>query len=314
MLTGIDHVIIGVKDLERASALFTEQLGLTVSGGGRHPAAGTANRIIVIGDTYLELITVIAPDEAQPSMLERLAKGEGYWNFALASDAIEADCQQMRARGVPVLGPTRGELRAADGRSRSWLRADIERPDLAQRYPFLIQHDSSGEERRFRLAGWQQPPRHPLGAVRVSSVTIAVADLEEGRRRFSHIYGLEASPPYTGEADHWEALLVAFPLGNGSQSFELAAPPLASAENSPVDPLLGLSQFLPEPASLTHFLQTVGENLCRMTLEVTDLQAARRYLDQHGVTSMLQEQPQPALWIHPDFTCGAAIVLHQLSE
>lgn len=312
MLTGIDHVILGVKDLERASALFSEQLGLSVSGGGRHPAAGTANRIIVIGDTYLELITVVAPDEAQPSMLERLAKGEGYWNFALASDAIETDCQRMRARGVPVLGPNRGELRAADGRSRSWLRADIERPDLAQHYPFLIQHDSSGEERRFRLAGWRQPPPHPLGAVRVSSVAIAVADLDEGRRRFSQIYGLEASPPYTGEAEHWEAFLVAFPLGNGFQSFELASP-LPLANNTPADSLPGLGQLWPEPGSVAHFLQTVGENLCRMTLEVTDLQAARRYLDQHGVTYLLQEQPQPVLWIHPDFTCGAAIVLHQLA-
>ncbi|MBX5449625.1 VOC family protein [Thermogemmatispora sp.] len=310
MLTGIDHVIIGVKDLERASVLFSERLGLTVSGGGRHPLGGTANRIIVIGDTYLELITVVAADEAQPSMLERLAKGEGYWNFALASDAIAEDCQRMRARGVPVLGPVHGELRAADGRVRSWLRADIERPDLAQHYPFLIQHDSSGEERRFRLAGWQQPPTHPLGAVRVSSVTIAVADLQEGQQRFSHIYGLEASPPYTGQADHWEALLTAFPLANGFQSFELAAPlPLASAGDS----LLSLGEFLPEPGSLTRYLQTVGENLCRMTLEVADLKAARRYLEQQGVIYTFQAEPQPALWIHPGWTCGAAIVLHQLT-
>ncbi|WP_376794640.1 VOC family protein [Thermogemmatispora sp.] len=310
MLTGIDHVIIGVKDLERAAALFREQLGLTVSGGGRHPAAGTANRIIVIGDTYLELITVVAPDEAQPSMLERLAKGEGYWNFALSSDALEADCQRLQAQGVPVLGPTRGELRAADGRSRSWLRADIERSDLAQHYPFLIQHDSSGDERRFRLAGWQQPPAHPLGAVRVRSATIAVAELEEARRRFSHMYGLETSAPHSGEAEHWEALLTALPLGNGSQCFELAAPPpLASTEDATTHP----GEFLPAPGSLRRYLQVVGESLCRMTLEVSDLATARRYLDQQGVSYSLYEQPQPVLWIHPSFTCGASIVLRQFT-
>ena len=77
MLTALDHIIIGVNDLEQAEAVFSQQLGLAVSGGGIHPSSGTANRIIVIGDTYLELITVRSPAEAQQSVLERLAKGDG---------------------------------------------------------------------------------------------------------------------------------------------------------------------------------------------------------------------------------------------
>src|SRR5579859_5483286 len=143
MLTGIDHIIIGVKDLSAATHIFAERLGLSVSGGGKHPTGGTANRIIVIGDTYLELIAVQEPDEAQPSMLARLAKGEGYLNFVLASDDIEADSKAMRERGVSLIGPTAGSLTAPDGRTRGWSRADVERPDLAQHYPFIIQHDST---------------------------------------------------------------------------------------------------------------------------------------------------------------------------
>ena len=54
MLTGLDHIIIGVNDLEQASTILSERLGLALSGGGIHPSGGTANRIIVIGDTYLE--------------------------------------------------------------------------------------------------------------------------------------------------------------------------------------------------------------------------------------------------------------------
>ena len=170
MLTAIDHIIIGVNDLERATTVFSQQLGLAVSGGGIHPAGGTANRIIVIGDTYLELITVRAPSEAEPGMLERLAKGEGYLNFVLASNNIEADSMAMARRGVSIIGPTPGALRAADGRTRGWSRTNIERPVLAQHYPFIIQHDSAGEERRYRLAGWSTPPEHPLGATRCSAL------------------------------------------------------------------------------------------------------------------------------------------------
>src|SRR5260221_14484925 len=117
MLTAIDHIIIGVNDLERATAIFGQRLGLAVSGGGIHPAGGTANRIIVIGDTYLELITVRAPSEAEPGMLERLAKGEGDLNFVLASNNIEADSMAMARRGVSIIAATPGAFSAADGRT-----------------------------------------------------------------------------------------------------------------------------------------------------------------------------------------------------
>lgn len=125
MLTAIDHIIIGVQDLEKAAAQFAQKLGLLASGGGIHPSGGTANRIIVIGDTYLELIAVRAPGEAQQSMLDRLAKGEGYLNVVLASNDIKAEGASMRQRGVTIIGPTPGQLRAADGRSRGWSRIDV---------------------------------------------------------------------------------------------------------------------------------------------------------------------------------------------
>ncbi len=87
MLTALDHIIIGVNDLEQATTVFSQKLGLAISGGGIHPSGGTANRIIVVGDTYLELIGVRTRAEAQQSMLKRLAKGDGYLNFVLSSNA-----------------------------------------------------------------------------------------------------------------------------------------------------------------------------------------------------------------------------------
>lgn len=312
MLTAIDHIIIGVNDLERATTIFSQRLGLAVSGGGIHPSGGTANRIIVTGDTYLELITVRAPAEAEQSLLERLAKGEGFLNFVLASNDIEADSRAMTRRGISITGPTAGELRAANGRTRGWSRTNIERPDLAQHYPFIIQHDSRGEERRFRLAGWSTPPEHPLGVKKVLSATIAVADLGEATQRFQHIYGLEPSEPFSGEADGWDAMLVSFPLGGNDQgqSFELAEPlPLSAEADQEMD-----YEHLPEPGALSRHLQEFGESLCRMTLEVESLAASQRFLDEHEVTYTLREGAHPVLWIHPDYTCGASIVLHEQAQ
>jgi catechol 2,3-dioxygenase-like lactoylglutathione lyase family enzyme len=309
MLSAIDHIIIGVNNLEQAAALFSQKLGLAVSGGGIHPSGGTANRIIVIGDTYLELIAVRTPAEAQQSMLDRLAIREGYLNFVLASNDIAADSQAMADRGVSIIGPDPGSLRAADGRSRGWSRTNIERPDLVQQYPFVIQHDSEGEERRFRLAGWEIPPKHPLGVIQVRSATIAVADLAGATRRFQHIYGLEPSETFTGEADGWDAMLVAFPLGGNDQGqyVELAEPlPLSVEVDQEVD-----YEHLPEPGALARHLQHFGESLCRMTLSVRNLDDSRRYLDEHEVTYTYRDIAHPVIWIHPDYACGASIVLHE---
>lgn len=307
MLNALDHIIIGVHDLAQAETIFGQKLGLAVSGGGIHPSGGTANRIIVIGDTYLELITIRTPAEAQHSMLNRLAKGDGYLNFVLSSDNIEVDSAAMAKRGVAIIGPNAGQLRSPDGNIRGWSRTDIERPDLTQHYPFIIQHDSTGEERRSRLAGWTEPPMHPLGAVKVNSTTIAVANLAEATPRFQHIYGLEPSPTFTGEADTWDAMLVAFPLGTSGQSFELAESLPLTTETLPS------AELLPEPGALTRHLHTYSESLCRITLAVENLAASRRFLDTQQVTYTYETlHHPPVLWIHPQHACDAAIVLHEL--
>lgn len=310
MLTGLDHIIIGVRDLEEARETFREELGLVASGGGIHATGGTANRIIVIGDTYLELITVRTPAEAHASIVERLAKGEGYLNLVLSSNDIQVDSAAMKARDVSLVGPEKGSLKAGDGRVRGWFRTNIERPDLTQHYPFLIQHDSTGEERRTRLAGWTTPPEHPLGVTKVLSTTLAVADLGEATRRFERIYGLHASEQFSGEADAWDAMLVAFRLGESMQSFELATPLPAFLD--PAD----TAEYLPEPGALARHLEQFGESLCRMTLAVENLTASRRYLDAHNVTYTYKEHPdypRPVLWLAPDAACGASIVLHEFT-
>lgn len=53
----IGQVILGVRDLDASTREF-EALGLRVVDGGNHPGLGTANRVIPLGTTYLELLGV----------------------------------------------------------------------------------------------------------------------------------------------------------------------------------------------------------------------------------------------------------------
>ena len=52
----IDHVIYATRDLDGATAMVEAQLGLTAVAGGRHEGVGTHNRIVPLGDGYLELL------------------------------------------------------------------------------------------------------------------------------------------------------------------------------------------------------------------------------------------------------------------
>jgi len=63
----LDHVLIAVSDLGEAARQLQAVHGLLSVEGGRHPGWGTANSIVPLGDTYLELIAVVDEAEAAGS-------------------------------------------------------------------------------------------------------------------------------------------------------------------------------------------------------------------------------------------------------
>ena len=71
----IDHVLIAVPDLSAAAPSFTARYGLASTEGGHHPAWGTANRIVPLGTSYLELVAVVDEAKAQASPFGRWVAG-----------------------------------------------------------------------------------------------------------------------------------------------------------------------------------------------------------------------------------------------
>lgn len=60
----LDHLAVVAADLDTGCAWLEDRLGVSLQPGGRHPVFGTHNRLLGMGDIYLE---VIAPDpEATP--------------------------------------------------------------------------------------------------------------------------------------------------------------------------------------------------------------------------------------------------------
>jgi catechol 2,3-dioxygenase-like lactoylglutathione lyase family enzyme len=203
MINGIDHLVIACADPDAAAAGLERSLGLRAAGGGRHDALGTFNRLIWLGDSYLELIGVFDERLAATGWIGRpalraLERGGGLATYALASDDLEADVERLRAAGALIEGPLRGERTRADGRVVRWLLAAP--PVLGPHEPgFLIEHDTTAAE-------WTPPERaacaaevHPAGGpVRLEALEIPVPDVRAATMSQLRTLGLQFRPSLGG--------------------------------------------------------------------------------------------------------------------
>lgn len=84
-ISGVDHVVIVVSDLERAREAY-RRLGFTLSPRGDHsPPLGTSNHTIMGQRDYLELLAVTTRTEANRGYRDALAEGGGVVSVALAT-------------------------------------------------------------------------------------------------------------------------------------------------------------------------------------------------------------------------------------
>jgi len=173
MLTGIDHVVVAVPDLDTAIASYTD-LGFTVVRGGRHPI-GSHNALIAFADgAYLELIAFFEPN-AQHRWKAIVDKGGGLADFCMQTDNLKADAAAFRAAGVGMGEPWPLSRTRPDGYKLDWVLCTPEGPH-AGLAPFLIEDTTTRDERVPRQR------THANGVTGIVGLTIAAPDLAPVRR------------------------------------------------------------------------------------------------------------------------------------
>ena len=161
----VDHVLLATHDLTAASRTLADRYGLRSCEGGRHPDWGTANRIVPVGDAYLELVAVV--DEG---VAERCSFGR--WVASARPVVVQPIGWAVRTTSLDTiaerhgLSVTAGSRAAPSGQHLGWRLAGVERAAAEPLLPFFIE--------------WGEGTPHPsraLGAGSNDSVEIARLEL-----------------------------------------------------------------------------------------------------------------------------------------
>jgi hypothetical protein len=202
MLLGIDHLVIAVADPDAAAAELEDALGLAATGGGRH-ASGTGNRLVFLGDPYLELIGVwdraLALGHPIGAIVVRALEAgrPGLVTYALATDGARREVAALHAAGSSISEPIAGSRVRPDGQVVAW-QAAFPRLLGPAEPPFLIEHELGGPE-------WDAAARqaraafvHPFGGTaRLVGLEIEVADPAAVAETYRREVGV-ALPPGPG--------------------------------------------------------------------------------------------------------------------
>jgi hypothetical protein len=120
--TAVDHLLLGVANLDRGMAWVERMTGVKAVIGGSHPGVGTQNALISLGGRqYLE---IIAPDPVQtayhfPIDVRTLTEPRLITWAAVTTD-VNVTAKNAREVSRQIFGPRDGSRARPDGKVLKW--------------------------------------------------------------------------------------------------------------------------------------------------------------------------------------------------
>lgn len=133
-------MLMAVSDLAAAGKEIEIRYGLASIEGGRHPAWGTANRIVALGESYLELVAVVDASKAAGNPF-------GRWVASGASSTLQPLGWAVRTSRIDEIArrldlPVHAGSRATPGGEvLRWRSAGIDQATAEPSLPFFIEWD-----------------------------------------------------------------------------------------------------------------------------------------------------------------------------
>jgi methylmalonyl-CoA/ethylmalonyl-CoA epimerase len=111
MIGRLNHVAIAVKDMAKATAIYRDTLGASVSEATQQPEHGVSTVFITLPNTKIELLEPLGVDSPIAKFLERNPDG-GIHHICYEVDDILAARDRLVAKGARVLGPAEPKIGA----------------------------------------------------------------------------------------------------------------------------------------------------------------------------------------------------------
>jgi len=184
-----DHVLVAVRNLAEAARRFETMYGLRALEGGRHPGVGTANMIVPLGSTYLELIAVVDQAEGQRSPTTRrisraVDEGRTFATWAVRTDNLDAVREHLQESGLELAPVAAGARERPDGVVLRWRTQMLVTPGEPSVLPFVIE---------WQVPAGQHPAEaaveHPSRANGIRTVRLGDPDPGGAAARFRGLFG-----------------------------------------------------------------------------------------------------------------------------
>ena len=190
-ITGIDHLLVGVRDLEAAREGY-RRLGFTCTPRGSHIGWGTANYCIMFPDDYVELIGVVDRTKETNGLDAFLERREGLKGIALASEAADGGYAALHAAGIAAAPPRdlARNLELPEGTVQPRFKLVHLPPEATPGVTaFICQHLTPEMVRR---PAWLA---HPNGATGLRAITVVVDDPPALTEPYARLFGHGAITP-----------------------------------------------------------------------------------------------------------------------
>jgi catechol 2,3-dioxygenase-like lactoylglutathione lyase family enzyme len=183
-ITGLDHAVIAVRDLDAAADTF-RLLGFTLTPKGHHAEWGTANHCLMFARDYVMLLAAEGAGAEADSVRALGREGLAGIGLGTADGAAAVEC--LRAAGLEVPTPRSLSRQMEDGTKLMFSEAPLPpaaTPGVPSR---IMQHITAEGERH---PEWLA---HPNTALSIGSVTAIVEEPPELTANWDVVFGPHSS-------------------------------------------------------------------------------------------------------------------------
>jgi catechol 2,3-dioxygenase-like lactoylglutathione lyase family enzyme/predicted enzyme related to lactoylglutathione lyase len=203
MISSLDHLIIAVKDLDKAERDYSKIFGMPPAWRGEHKELGTINSIFNFQNTYFELLAANGDGLGAALVNNALkANGEGLTGIVLGTDNIKEASSSIKVEGFSIGDVSEGEGKNLnDQKIRKWKNLFLP-PELTRGLFSFIIHHTDGDLPLI--------DHKPSSISKLDHVVINTNDADGFIRVYQDIFKIRLALDKTIE--HWKKRMLFFRL------------------------------------------------------------------------------------------------------